>query len=447
MCGIFGISGNKEASNLTYLGLYALQHRGQEGAGIVSSDGENIYEHKKLGYVPDRFSERVLNSLVGDCAIGHVRYSTTGENIKKNLQPFTVDFDLGTISVAHNGNLVNYKELKKELEEEGSVFQSTMDTEIFLHLVAKEKGKCVEERIKRAVSRCKGAYSLLFLFKGKLIAVRDPYGFRPLVFGKLGGSFVFASETTSLDLIGATFEREVEPGEIITVEKGTIKIDHIELKKTIKNRRLACVFEHIYFARPDSLLFGKKVYEVRKNLGRELAKLYKLKADMVVPVPDSGVIAAMGFSEVSGIPFELVLVRNHYVGRTFIQPQQSIRNFGVKVKLNPVKSFVKGKELIVIDDSIVRGTTSQKIIKMLKDAGASKVHMVISAPPTTGPCFYGIDTPTKAELIASSKSVEEIRKFSGADSLNYMTLDGLYRAVGEKRELFCDACFSGEYLV
>ena len=442
MCGIFGISGHKEASNLTYLGLYALQHRGQEGAGIVSSDGETFYEHRKQGYVPDRFSERVLEGLKGEYAIGHVRYSTTGENLKKNLQPFAVDFDLGTIAVAHNGNLVNYKELKRELEEDGSVFQSTMDTEVILHLVAKEKGSSIEDRIKKAVKRCKGAYSLMFLFKDKVIAVRDPHGFRPLVLGRLKDSIVFASETTSLDLIGAEYEREVEPGEIISVQNGKISTDHIK-----KERSMACVFEYIYFARPDSLLFGKKVYEIRKNLGRELAKLYKLDADMVIPVPDSGVLAAMGYSEVSGIPFELALVRNHYVGRTFIQPQQSIRNFGVKVKLNLVKSFIKGKKVIIIDDSIVRGTTSQKIIKMVRDAQAMKVHMVISAPPTTGPCFYGIDTPTKEELIASSKSVEEIRKFIGADTLNYMTLDGLFRAVEDKRENFCHACFSGDYLV
>ena len=442
MCGIFGISGNREASNITYLGLYALQHRGQEGAGIVSYDGKTIYEHKKLGYVPDRFSERVLDSLKGRNAIGHVRYSTTGENIKKNLQPFSVDFDLGTISVGHNGNLVNYVELKKGLEEDGAVFQSTMDTELILHLVAREKGTSIEERIKRAVKKCRGAYSLIFLFKNKIIAVRDPHGFRPLVIGKLNKSAIFASETTSLDLIGAKYIREVEPGEIVSVEDGKITINHIK-----KERRLACVFEYIYFARPDSLLFGKKVYEVRKNLGKELARIHKIKADMVLPVPDSGVLAAMGYAEESGVPFELALVRNHYVGRTFIQPLQSIRNFGVRVKLNPVKSFFKGKSVIVIDDSIVRGTTSKKIVKMIRDAGATEIHIVISAPPTTGPCFYGIDTPTKEELIASSKSVEEIRRFIGADSLSYMTLDGLYRAVGQPRNLFCDACFSGEYLV
>jgi amidophosphoribosyltransferase len=442
MCGIFGISGNKEASKITYLGLYALQHRGQEGAGIVSSDGEIFYEHRKLGYVTDRFSDRVIDGLKGTNAIGHVRYSTTGENIKKNIQPFSVDFDLGTISVSHNGNLVNYDSLKRELEGRGAVFQSTMDTELILHLVAREKGTSIEKRIKDAVAKCRGAYSLLFLFQDKLIAVRDPHGFRPLVMGKLGQSTVFASETTSLDLIGAEYVREVEPGEIISVQGKQVKSIYIP-----KKRRLACVFEHIYFARPDTLLFGKRVYEVRKNLGKELYRIHKLHADMILPVPDSGVLAAMGYAEESGDSFELALVRNHYIGRTFIQPAQSIRDFGVKVKLNPVKSFIKGKSVIVVDDSIVRGTTSKKIIKMLADAGASKIHMMISAPPTTGPCFYGIDTPTKEELIASSKSVEEIRKFIGADSLNYMTIDGLYRAVGEPRDLYCDACFSGEYLV
>jgi len=443
MCGIFGISNHKEASNITYLGLYALQHRGQEGAGIASTDGQEFYEYKKLGYVPDRFSERVLNGLKGQHAIGHVRYSTTGENIFKNLQPFSVDFDLGTISVAHNGTLTNYQELRQSLEKEGSVFQSTMDTEVILHLVAKEKGETVEERIEKAVKYCKGAYSLLFLMKDRLIAVRDPYGFRPLVVGKLNNAVVFASETTSMDLIEAKSVREVKAGEILSVKEDKITVFKEESKL---KRRMACVFEYIYFARPDSLLFGKKVYEIRKNLGRELAKLHKIKADMVIPVPDSGVHAAMGYAEESGIPFELAMVRNHYVGRTFIQPKQSIRNFGVKVKLNLVKSFVKGKSVVVVDDSIVRGTTSQKIVKMIREAGASKIHFVISAPPTMGPCFYGIDTPTKEELIASSKSVEEIKKFIGTDTLNYQTIEGLYNAVGEKRELFCDACFSGDYL-
>lgn len=442
MCGIFGISEHKEASNLTYLGLYGVQHRGQEGAGIASTDGRTIYEYKKQGYVPDRFSERVLSSLKGNTAIGHVRYSTTGESVRKNLQPFTIDFRGGSISIAHNGNLVNYKELRKKLESQGSVFQSTMDTEVMLHMVAKEKKGSIEDRLKKALSKCKGAYSAVFLYKNKLIAARDPHGFRPLVIGRIGKSTIFASETTSLDLIGAKYEREVAPGEIISVDGEKRKIVKLKPK-----REQFCVFEYIYFARPDTLLFDRKVYEVRKNMGRELARLYKIDADMVLPVPDSGVHAAMGYSEESGISFELALVRNHYVGRTFIQPQQSIRNFGVKVKLNPVKSFIKGKRLIVIDDSIVRGTTSKKIIRMLKEAQAKEVHMIISAPPTTGSCYYGIDTPTKQELIASSKSIEEIRKFIGADSLNYITLDALYRAVGNSRKRFCDACFSGNYLV
>jgi len=442
MCGIFGITQHKEAAHLTYLGLYALQHRGQEGAGIASSDGENLYEYRKLGYVVDRFSETVLSDLKGQAAIGHVRYSTTGENIKKNLQPCSVDFELGTIALAHNGNIVNYKELKIELEAQGAVFHSSMDTELILHLVAREKGDSVEERIKRAVAKCRGAYSLLFLFKDKVIAVRDPHGVRPLVMGRLKNSIVFASETTSLDLIGAEYQREVEQGEIVTA-KGS----QIQSTKLDQDKRLACVFEYIYFSRPDSLIFDKKVYEIRKRFGRELARKYKIKADMVFPVPDSGVPAAMGYSEESGVPFELALVRNHYIGRTFIQPKQSIRNFGVKVKLNPVRSFIKGKEVIIVDDSIVRGTTSQKIIKMVREAGATKIHFLISAPPTKGSCFYGIDTPTKEELIASRKSVEEIRQFIGADTLNYMTLDSLYDAVEEEREHFCDACFSGEYKI
>jgi len=441
MCGIFGIKGHKEASNITYLGLYGVQHRGQEGAGIVSTDGKTFYEHRKQGYVPDRFSEVVIRSLKGESAIGHVRYSTTGDSIKKNLQPFSCDSDLGPMSIAHNGNLTNYKDLREKLEKAGSVFQSTMDTEVILHLIAREKGNSIEERIKKAVRKCKGAYSLIILFKDRLVAVRDPHGYRPLVKGKFQGSTIFASETTSLDLIGAKYTGEVLPGEIISIRNGK------ETIKRIKNGKIqACVFEYIYFARPDSLLFGRKVYEIRKNMGRELAKLYNIEADMVMPVPDSGVLAAMGYSEQSGIPFELALVRNHYVGRTFIEPRQAIRNFGVKVKLNPVKSFISNKRIVVIDDSIVRGTTSKKIVKMLRDAKAKEVHMVISAPPTTGSCFYGIDTPTKKELIASSKSIEEIRRYIDADSLSYITLDALYKAVGNKRKNFCDACFSGNYL-
>ena len=442
MCGIFGISDHTEAANITYLGLYGVQHRGQEGAGIASSDGKSHYEYKKQGYVADRFSEKVIRGLKGNTAIGHVRYSTTGESIKKNLQPFSVDFDLGTISIVHNGNLVNYRELKEELEREGAVFQSTMDTEVMLHIIARHKSPSIEERILETMKRCRGAYSLLFLFGDKLIAARDPHGVRPLAMGRLDGSFVFASETTSFDLIGAKYEREVEPGELVSVRHG--KIESLSIPK---KRSQSCVFEYIYFARPDSFLFDRRVYEIRKNMGRELARLYKIDADMVLPVPDSGVLAAMGYAEESGVPFELALVRNHYVGRTFIEPRQSIRNFGVKVKLNPVKSYIKGKRIVVIDDSIVRGTTSKKIIKMLREAQAKEVHMIISAPPTTGSCFYGIDTPTKEELIASSKSIEQIRKFIDADSLNYMTLDALYRAVGNDREKFCDACFSGNYLI
>ncbi|MBX7149625.1 amidophosphoribosyltransferase [bacterium] len=442
MCGIVGIYNHEEASKLAYLGLYALQHRGQESAGIAVSDGDNIKTHNAMGQVADIFTTPVLEKLPGRSAIGHVRYSTAGETVLRNAQPFTINFSRGIVSIAHNGNIVNADILKAELEAHGAIFQSTIDTEVILHLIAVSRKKSIVDRIIDALMKVKGAYSLVFLTPKKMIVARDPYGFRPLVLGKKGSTYVVASETSALDLIEATYERSVEPGEIIVFENGEMK----SMSPFEPRKRGHCIFEYVYFARPDSIVYDRNVYEIRKGFGRMLARESKIKADMVVPVPDSGVPAAIGYSEESGIPFQMGLVRNHYVGRTFIEPEQSIRNFGVKVKLNPVKELMDGKKVILIDDSIVRGTTSRKIIKLVRDAGAKEVHMRISSPPTKWPCFYGIDTPSKKELIASHQSLEEICKFIGADSLSYLSKDSLYWFDKQNsREWFCDACFTGDY--
>lgn len=444
-CGVFGIYNHPEASNLTYLGLYALQHRGQESCGIVSSDGTTLHAHKRMGLVADVFgNQEVFRKLPGRSAIGHVRYSTAGASVEKNVQPIMVDYSRGSIAVAHNGNLVNALLLKAELEAYGSIFQTTMDTEIIIHLLAISRTNSLVDRIVDALNRIKGAYCLLFLTESRMIAVRDPNGFRPLCLGKLGDAWVVASESCALDLIEAEFVREIEPGEMIVCTKDGHMKSLFPFKKV---EPTPCIFEFVYFARPDSYIFGKNVYLARKELGRQLAREHQVEADIVIPVPDSGVPAAMGYAEESGIRFEMALIRNHYVGRTFIEPAQAIRHFGVKIKLNPVREILKGKRVVVIDDSIVRGTTSRKIVKMVRNAGAKEVHMRISSPPTSYPCYYGIDTPNRKELISSSHTVEEICRYITADSLGYLSEGGLVRSVGVGNTNFCKACFAGEYPV
>ncbi|QAT82636.1 amidophosphoribosyltransferase [Corallococcus coralloides] len=445
MCGIFGIVGHGEASNLTYLGLHALQHRGQESAGIVASDGDTLRAHRQMGLVADIFTAPVIEGLPGKAAIGHVRYSTAGGSGIKNAQPLFVNYAGGQFSIAHNGNLVNAVELKAELEAEGALFQSDADTEVVMHLLARSKQPTFEARLVEALRRVEGAYSILLLTEDKLIAVRDPNGFRPLVLGKMKeGAYVLASETTALDLIEAEIVRELEPGELVVIENGVLR-SSMPFKPAPRLGR--CIFEHVYFAKPDSVLFGSSVYEVRKRLGMQLAREQPAEADLVIAVPDSGVPAAIGFSQASGIPYDVGLIRSHYVGRTFIEPQQSIRHFGVKLKLSAVRQVLKGKRVVVVDDSIVRGTTSRKIVKMLKAAGAVEVHLRISSPPTQWPCYYGIDTPSRTELIAASHTTEEIAKYVTADSLGYLSLEGLGTAVDDpKRSTYCTACFSGQYL-
>lgn len=446
-CGVFGIFGHPEAANLSYLGLYALQHRGQEGCGIVTSDGVNLHAHRGMGLVSDVFRfEEVFDRLPGHAAIGHVRYSTAGGNDVKNCQPIMVDYSRGSIAVAHNGNLVNADELRDRLEKKGSIFSTTADTETIVHLIAKAQSDLLNERIADALNRVRGAYSLVFLTETRMVAVRDPHGFRPLSLGKLDGAYVVASESCAFDLIEAEFIREIEPGEMIIINKDGMK-SYFPFKKAIP---IPCIFEYIYFARPDSRIFDRIVYTVRKEFGRQLAREHAVDADMVIAVPDSGVPAAMGYAEEAGLPLELGLIRNHYVGRTFIEPQQSIRHFGVKIKLNPVREILAGKRIVVVDDSIVRGTTSRKIVKMLRDAGAKEVHLRISSPPTSFPCFYGINTPSRKELISASHTVDEIAKYVTADTLGYLSLEGLLASVlkhGDGTAHFCESCFSGKYPV
>ncbi|HEX9830082.1 MAG TPA: amidophosphoribosyltransferase [Thermodesulfobacteriota bacterium] len=447
-CGLFGIYNHTEAANLTYLGLHALQHRGQESAGIVTSDSNHLYTHREMGLVSDIFTEDVLSKLPGKNAIGHVRYSTTGSSHLKNSQPIVVTYSKGELAIAHNGNFTNARTLREELEQDGAIFQSTTDTEVIVHLIARSKEDKLVKRITDALLRCKGAYSLLFLSPKFMVAARDPYGFRPLVLGRLGDAVVVASETCAFDLIEAEFIREVEPGEILVINNKGIQ----SFKPFPEVKHAQCVFEYIYFARPDSFIFGKNVYQVRKEFGKQLALEQPARADIVIAVPDSGVPAAMGYSEVSGLPLELGLLRSHYVGRTFIEPQQSIRNFGVKLKLNAIREVLSGKRVVIVDDSIVRGTTSRKIVKMIRGAGAKEVHMRISSPPMKFSCYYGVDTPIKEELIANSLDVEEINKYITSDSLGYLSLEGVmkavenYRGIGEK-DGFCDACFTGNYPV
>ncbi|PYQ49197.1 MAG: amidophosphoribosyltransferase [Acidobacteria bacterium] len=443
-CGLFGIYGHPEAARLTYLGLYALQHRGQESAGIVSSDGQSLRLEKAMGLVNDVFTDERLDALVGDRAMGHVRYSTAGDTVSANAQPILIDCHRGPIALGHNGNIVNAALLRQELEAAGSIFQSTSDTEVILHLYARSHRGTLEDAIAASLSKVMGAFSLLFLTKDTLVAARDPWGFRPLVIGTLEGATIVASETCALDLIDAEYVRDVEPGELVLVDKDGLRSFHPFPPEPVRQ----CVFEHIYFARPDSQVFGRNVLASRLRLGRQLAREAPADADIVVPVPDSGMGAAMGYSEESGLPFQWGLIRNHYVGRTFIEPKQSIRSFGVKIKLNPVRSVLEGKRVVLIDDSIVRGTTSRKIVGMVREAGAREVHMRVSSPPTMGPCYYGIDTPLKAELIAATHAVEDIRQSIGADSLAYLSHEGLLAAVGDPQgQRHCTACFSGRYPV
>ncbi|MBI4365230.1 MAG: amidophosphoribosyltransferase [Deltaproteobacteria bacterium] len=445
MCGIVGISNHPEAANLAYLCLHGLQHRGQESAGIVVSDGQGLAQHKGMGLASDIFTREVLAGLRGAAAIGHTRYSTTGESAFKNAQPFVINYAKGWLAIAHNGNLTNARALRRELEAGGSIFQSTMDSEVFMHLIAREPSRSLEERIIDACKRVQGAYSLVFLSEDRLIAVRDPYGWRPLVLGTLDDAIVVASETCAFDLIEATFLREVEPGEMVVIGKEGMT----STRMFPPQRRAHCIFEYIYFARPDSHhLYGRNVYRMRVGLGEQLAREQPADADVVVPVPDSGLPAAIGYAKQSGMPFAMGMIRSHYVGRTFIEPEQAIRDFGVKLKLNPVREALDGKRVALIDDSIMRGTTMRKIVRMIRHAGATEVHVRISAPPTRSPCYYGIDIPTSAELIAANKSVEETRAFINADSLGYLSREGLY--FFEKRspnEWFCDACFTGDYPV
>ena len=438
-CGVFGIWGATEASNLTYLGLHSLQHRGQESAGIASSDGQRLFMHKELGLVQDVFDEARIATLPGDCAIGHVRYSTAGGNHVRNAQPIVAEFANGMIAVAHNGNLTNFDELRSELQSEGSIFTTTTDTEVLVHLIARSRGRTIVDRVAESLRRVRGAFSLLFLTPDALIAVRDPYGVRPLCLGKLDNAHVFASEPVAFDLITAEYIRDVEPGEMVVIDRQGVR----SLRPFNPAPSRMCIFEYVYFARPDAYLGGISVYDARKRLGQALADEAPVDADLVIPVPDSGVAAALGFAGRANIPFELGLIRSHYVGRTFIEPQQSIRHFGVRLKLSPVRHLLAGKRVAVVDDSIVRGTTSRKIVKMIRDAGAREVHMRISSPPTRWPCFYGIDTPSRGELIASSHTVEEISKYITSDSLAYLSLDGLHRAVGGQG--YCNACFTGDY--
>ena len=441
MCGIFGIYNHPEASNLAYLGLYALQHRGQESAGIVSSDNRQLHHYRQMGLVSEVFTKDILKRLSGKSAIGHVRYSTTGSSELKNAQPFVVDYYKGTLAIAHNGNLTNAPLIKSELESRGSIFQSNMDTEVIVHLIARFKEKTFVERTVHALKKVEGAYSLLFLTEKEMVAARDPFGFRPLVLGLLKDSPVVASETCAFDLIGAKFVREIEPGEILLINEEGIK----SFKPFSQKQLHQCIFEFIYFARPDSFIFNRNVYEVRKSFGVQLAREAPVDVDMVVPIPDSGFPAALGYAAQAKIPLELGMIRNHYIGRTFIEPEQQIRHFGVKIKLNPVRELLKGKKIVTVDDSIVRATTSRKINKMFRNVGAREIHVRISSPPITHPCFFGIDTPKKSELIASSHEVKEIQKFINASSLHYLSLEGLKKCVREDAKSFCYACFTGDY--
>ena len=445
-CAIFGIRGTKDAAAHTVLGLHAQQHRGQEATGIVSTNGKEFNVHRAMGHVGDVFSKpQIMETLAGDAAIGHNRYSTTGESGLRNVQPIYADFEFGGLALAHNGNLTNALALRKELVHRGSIFQSTTDTEVIIHLLATSRGP-VKERLITALRLVEGAYSLVLLTKRKLIGVRDPRGVRPLVLGKLGDAYMFASESVALDIIGAEKVRDVEPGEMITIDENGLESQFPFNKQEAR----FCIFEYVYFARPDSVLENKSVYEARKRIGEELARENPIEADVVVPIPDSGVPSAVGYAQESGIPFEYGIIRNHYVGRTFIEPTDEIRNLGVKLKHNANKQYIEGKRVVLVDDSIVRGTTSRKIVEMVRDAGATEVHMRITSPPTAHSCFYGVDTPERKSLLAAKHDIQEMCELIGADSLGFVSIDGLYRAMGEanrdnEHPQYCDACFTGDY--
>jgi len=448
-CGVVAIYAHPEASKLAYLSLYALQHRGQESAGIAASNGERVELHKGMGLVSDLFTGEVLARLPGALAIGHTRYSTTGDSALLNAQPIMVECNKGKIALAHNGNITNAHEVHAQLEQQGSIFQTTSDTEVIVHLIARSREQTLADAMADSLRRIEGAFSLVMLTPDRIFAARDPRGFRPLVMGRISGqaahtadTIVFASETCAFDLIGATYEREVKPGELVIVGPEGVHSRFYSAQQPQSN----CIFEHVYFSRPDSIVFGRAVQQTRDAMGRQLALESPVDADIVVPVPDSGMTAAMGFAQQSGIPIQIGLIRNHYVGRTFIEPEQRVRDFGVKLKLNPVRHVLEGKRVVLIDDSIVRGTTSKKIVRMVRDAGAKEVHMRISCPPTISPCFYGVDTPSKNQLIAANKSVEEIREYIKADSLAYLSLEGLRKAAGEGDEpCYCTACYTGKY--
>ncbi|HEV7968221.1 MAG TPA: amidophosphoribosyltransferase [Candidatus Acidoferrales bacterium] len=478
-CGVCGVFGHPEAAKMAYLGLYALQHRGQESAGIVSSDGRELHLEKSMGLVADIFQPDVLARLPGDAALGHTRYSTAGDTSLMNAQPIVIDCNKGKLALGHNGNLPSAARLRRTLEHRGSIFQTTSDTEVIVHLIARSQARNLSGALADALNQVEGAYSLLVLTRDEMYALRDPRGFRPLALGQLDGAWIVASETCAFDLIGASYVRDVEPGEMLRISRAGMESFHFAPEKPLQQ----CIFEHVYFARPDSLVFGRVVERSREMLGRLLAREHGVPADVVVPVPDSGVPAAVGYSQESGVPFRMGLIRNHYVGRTFIEPQQSIRDFGVKLKLNPVPELLRGKRVVLVDDSIVRGTTSRKIVRMVREAGASEVHMRISCPPTISPCYYGVDTPTREELIASDesrvrprltpeeleafeakidparsnrdeprsdraqRSVEEIRQYLGADTLGYVSLPSLRRAVDDARGSFCTSCYTGVYPV
>jgi amidophosphoribosyltransferase len=441
-CGVFGVFGHPEAANLTYLGLYALQHRGQESSGICSSDGRQFHMEKSRGLVADIFTRRKMKKLAGSLAIGHNRYSTAGSSAIKNAQPLTINYSFGNLAIAHNGNLINADEIRKELQHNGAIFLTSSDTEVIVHLISMSRASDLYERLVDALNRVEGAFSLLIMTNDELIAVRDSFGFRPLSLGSYDGSFVVASETCAFDLIGANYIRDIHPGEVVVINKKGIT----SYKALPKKDHRFCVFEYIYFSRPDSNIFnGTNVNLIRKELGRQLAREMPVDADLVIPVPDSGVPAALGYAEESGLPIDFGLIRNHYVGRTFIEPKQAIRHFGVKIKLNPVRKMLEGKRIVVIDDSLVRGTTSKKIVKMLYEiGGVREVHFKISSPPIVGPCYYGIDTPVRNELIAYSHSIEEIRKYITTESLDYLSLKGLLKVIPNSKE-FCTACFDNNY--
>jgi amidophosphoribosyltransferase len=440
-CGVFGVFNHPEAAKLTYLGLYALQHRGQESAGIVSTDGAELHLHKAVGHVQEIFTPEAITGLPGAAAIGHTRYSTAGDTTLLNAQPIMIDCNKGKIALGHNGNLTNAIELRRKLEHRGSIFQSTSDTEVIVHLIARSAARNLSGAIADALNQVEGAYSLVVLTRDEIYAIRDPRGFRPLILGRLEGAWIVGSETCAFDLIDAEYVREVEPGEMVRISRGGIE----SIRFAPEKQHQYCIFEHVYFSRPDSVIFGRPVNQSREQLGRLLAREHPVAADIVTPVPDSGVPAAVGYAAESGIPFRMGLIRNHYVGRTFIEPEQAIRDFGVRLKLNPVRRMLEGQRVILVDDSLVRGTTSRKIVGLVRDAGATEVHMRISCPPIISPCYYGIDTPRREELIAAKHSVEEIRQFLGADSVGYLSLESLRAAVDDTEGKFCTACYTGSY--